>query len=186
MEIYLIRHTTPDIDKGVIYGRLDVDLMETFGEEASVIVAQLPEQIGCVYSSPSTRCLRLAEKISKNVQTDERLRELNFGAWEGARWDDIDRLVLQNWMDDWLHRAPEQGESFTQMAQRVHQFWLQITSGKNSPVVIVSHAGVIRIIHTFVLGKKMEEAFDLKLTYGAVCKIDTERRTLRILSDSGI
>jgi len=33
MEIYLIRHTTPDVAKGICYGQTDLDVANTFEEE---------------------------------------------------------------------------------------------------------------------------------------------------------
>ena len=34
MEVYLVRHTTPEVPKGMIYGQLDVSLNQNFEEEA--------------------------------------------------------------------------------------------------------------------------------------------------------
>ena len=56
-----------------------------------------------VFSSPLTRCVQLAERLSDNVTTDARLLELDFGDWEGKRFDDIDVDVLQQWTDNFVH-----------------------------------------------------------------------------------
>lgn len=37
MKIYLIRHTTPHIEKGICYGQTDLDVAETFNNEAEII-----------------------------------------------------------------------------------------------------------------------------------------------------
>ena len=42
MEIYLIRHTTPLIEKGICYGQTDLDITESFEEEVSMIHPHLP------------------------------------------------------------------------------------------------------------------------------------------------
>ena len=52
MEIYLIRHTTPDVAKGICYGQTDLALTATFPEEAEHVLKQLPPDLDVVYSSP--------------------------------------------------------------------------------------------------------------------------------------
>ena len=42
MEIYLIRHTTPAVEAGTCYGQADLDVIETFEQEASIIKQYLP------------------------------------------------------------------------------------------------------------------------------------------------
>ena len=42
MEIAIIRHTTPDVDKGVCYGHADVLLKDTFAAEFQVMQQMLP------------------------------------------------------------------------------------------------------------------------------------------------
>ena len=44
MEIYLIRHTTPNIEKGICYGQADLDITETFLEEVEAIKPHLPQK----------------------------------------------------------------------------------------------------------------------------------------------
>ena len=83
MEIYLIRHTTPLIAKGLIYGRMNVPLAESFTQEKDLILQQIPADLDKVYSSPSLRCQLLAAEISENYTQNEALYELNFGDWEG-------------------------------------------------------------------------------------------------------
>ena len=38
MEIYLIRHTTPKIEKGICYGQADLNVADSFEEEINVIL----------------------------------------------------------------------------------------------------------------------------------------------------
>ena len=84
MDIYLIRHTKTDTKKGLCYGQSDVPLADSFYDEALQLQQKLPELNGdCkVFSSPLSRCLRLANRFSDTVTTDERLLEMNFGNWE--------------------------------------------------------------------------------------------------------
>ena len=92
MEIYLVRHTTPNIEKGICYGQTDLDIAETFEDEAEKVITNLNNLKGAkVYSSPLIRCKKLAKKINTQVTEDERLKEINFGDWELIKWDDINR-----------------------------------------------------------------------------------------------
>ena len=60
MEIYLIRHTAPDIEKGICYGQTDLELAHTFSVEAREVLKQLPNQFDAVYTSPLKRYKQLA------------------------------------------------------------------------------------------------------------------------------
>ena len=49
MEIYLVRHTTPDVAKGICYGQADIDVTATFLAEAAGhndLLAQLDQLDG--------------------------------------------------------------------------------------------------------------------------------------------
>ena len=89
MEIYLIRHTTPEIEKGVCYGDSDIPLKDTFFLESEKVLNAIPLNFDEVYSSPLQRCKQLAHVISEDITIDNRLKELNFGSWELKKWSDI-------------------------------------------------------------------------------------------------
>ena len=55
--------TTPAVDKGICYGQTDLDVTESFFEEAEMILRALPPGIVAVYSSPLQRCTRLARHL---------------------------------------------------------------------------------------------------------------------------
>src|SRR4028118_1276170 len=83
MEIYLIRHTTPLIEKGICYGQSDIPLADSFESEWEIIRQQLPKEMDCIYTSPLKRCWQLARKLEQHYQvplfTDKRLMEMHFG-----------------------------------------------------------------------------------------------------------
>ena len=62
MEVILIRHTSVDVPPGVCYGQTDVPLKPTFEAEAAVTAENLKAYLPFdhVYTSPLTRCVRLA------------------------------------------------------------------------------------------------------------------------------
>lgn len=171
MEIYLIRHTTPTIVNGFIYGRTDVPLADTFEQEKEVIIKQLPQKIDAVFSSPSSRCTLLANAISENFIIDEDLYELNFGGWEGKTWDTINRDESNYWMNDFVNRCPPKGETMLQMHYRIMVFWNKILKQDYQTAALVTHGGVIRIISAYVNTIPLKNAFSCKVQYGEVIKI---------------
>jgi alpha-ribazole phosphatase len=168
MEIYLIRHTTPSLSPGLIYGRLDVALTDTFPQESEAVKTSLPERFDITYSSPSTRCTLLAQKIDSGFLTDSRLMELDFGDWEGETWDTVNASDLQIWMDDFVHVVVPGGESMQQMSVRVLSFWTELRASSHQKVAIVTHGGVIRLILANLRNISLDKAFDIKVAYGEV------------------
>ena len=67
MEIYLVRHTKPFINKGVCYGQMDIPIDETlFMQSAKTVLDSLPAKVDAIYSSPLIRCSFLAKFIKQN------------------------------------------------------------------------------------------------------------------------
>lgn len=59
MNIYLIRHTSVDVPKGLCYGQSDVPLRPTFEAEAAVTKAKIESiHFDMAYTSPLSRCTR--------------------------------------------------------------------------------------------------------------------------------
>ncbi|WP_159475751.1 alpha-ribazole phosphatase [Dyadobacter sp. 3J3] len=172
MEIYLVRHTTPSLSPGLIYGRLDVALEDTFSAEFETIKTKLPENPDAIYSSPSTRCTVLAQKLNPVFTIDDRLTELNFGDWEGATWDTVNESDLQIWMDDFVNVVVPGGESMRQMSVRVLAFWAELIQTSHKETIIVTHGGVIRLILAHLRNIELANAFDIKVAYGEVVKIN--------------
>jgi alpha-ribazole phosphatase len=123
MELYLIRHTTPEVGKGICYGQSDVPLAESFAAEWEALRGGLPPGVTGVYTSPLSRCRRLAERIAAHyavpLHDDDRLRELDFGRWEMQPWDAIPAPELAAWMNDYVHVACPGGESYNGLMGRV-------------------------------------------------------------------
>ena len=174
MEVYLIRHTTPLIDKGLIYGRLDVPVCEErFETEKESILRQLHVVPDKVYSSPSIRCKRLAELIAKDVQIDERLSEYNFGDWEGKNWNTIDNDETKAWMEDFINVRSPNGETIIEMQNRVLSFWSDLSNIESSvaKIVVITHGGVNRIIKGMIDQIPLKDLFSIKVGYGEIVRI---------------
>ncbi|EIC31560.1 MULTISPECIES: alpha-ribazole phosphatase [Methylomicrobium] len=173
MDIYLIRHTRTATEIGLCYGQTDVALSPGFSEELAALRQKLPASVECcaVYSSPLTRCMQLAETLSPSVIVDDRLLELNFGRWEGRRFDEIEPDLLSRWTGNFVETAPPDGESFTDLCERVGGFWQELLSQPHEQVLIVTHAGAIRALLARVLDLPPANAFQLRIDPGSVHKL---------------
>ncbi|TGK21025.1 histidine phosphatase family protein [Leptospira fluminis] len=194
MEILLIRHTTPEVEPGTCYGWTDLGLPSTFEKEAGELAKILPGRVNSIRTSPLFRCYSLAEFLSKRWEAigkppawkvDPRIRELNFGAWEGKLWEEIPRQETDHWMENYVHRSPPDGETYSDLRDRVSEAWeetlkeghtwekIRKEEGENEEYreAWVSHGGVIRCIASFVLGFPLENAFRASLEYGSLSMI---------------
>jgi alpha-ribazole phosphatase len=172
MEIFLIRHTTPAVDKGSIYGRTDIPLADSFAVEKELIRAKLPEDIDLIFSSPSSRCTLLAHQITDSFKIDDRLMELDFGLWEGQTWETIDRWESERWMEDFINNRPPGGETLQEMKSRVMEFWNELLVSPYRRIGIVTHAGVIRLILTAVNSAPLQSLFNIPVSYGDVIALN--------------
>ncbi|BDD04109.1 alpha-ribazole phosphatase family protein [Aureibacter tunicatorum] len=170
MEIYLIRHTEPDIKKGICYGQTEVPLVSEYKSHIKEVIAKLPEEFDAIISSPWNRCNLLANELTTlKFCTDFRLSELNFGEWEMKFWDDVPK----DWYEDFVNNKCEGGESYNDLRVRVEEIWLEILekNGKDDKVAIVTHASVIRAIVSKVLKINLIDSFNFDISYGSVTKI---------------
>ncbi|MBP0608156.1 MULTISPECIES: alpha-ribazole phosphatase [Burkholderia] len=158
MDVVLIRHPAVGIEPGVCYGRSDVPLAESADGGAQAVrmhLAELsapsPEQ---VRTSPLTRCASVAERLARAFDVpllgDDDWQEMDFGAWEMQRWDDIDRAALDAWAADLMHACAHGGESVARFVARVAR-QADAVAAFDGPQWVVTHAGVIRAFASHVL-----------------------------------
>jgi alpha-ribazole phosphatase len=188
MEIYLVRHTTPAVAKDVCYGQSDIDVTDSFLQEAIIIQQHLPGNIAAVYSSPLQRCTKLAAHLfpTHPVQLKDELKEINCGHWELQRWDDIPQQDIAPWMDDFVNVRIPGGESYIDLFERVSKIFDHIRQ-QIKPSVIVAHGGVIRSILSHITNTALKDSFNVfSLHYGCVIKIIQEQNGFQheVLSNS--
>jgi len=172
MEVYLVRHTETVCEKGVCYGQSDVGLLEPFQSQFDFIKEQIPAD-AVFYSSPLQRCTVLADYLSgSDFETDSRLMEMNFGHWELQTWDSISPETINPWMEDFVNVKVPNGESFVDLHARVIDFISSKSKSDSSkPIVLITHAGVIRSILCHASGLELKDAFQNKVEFGSVIKI---------------
>ena len=148
--IYIIRHGQTDQNKlHMIQGQRDFPLNETGEAQARDARDQLRSRgirFSRVYSSPLMRALRTAEIVTDGVEakTDDRLREIGFGPYEGCCMDNMPEELTFFFKDFRHHPAPEGVEQLPDLVIRLGSFLEDLrselgdTTGEN--VLLSTHA----------------------------------------------
>jgi len=162
--IYLARHGQTVFNRENRFcGQTDSPLTREGIDEAHRNGRALRAHIGDrgalrLVSSPLARALETAGIIRSElgrsvlpIETDPRLREISFGAWEGLTVDEIKSRYADEWQrrlaDKWNH-APPGGESYATVARRVGA-WLDEAQGAQ---LVVTHGAVDRIVRGLYAG----------------------------------
>jgi alpha-ribazole phosphatase len=187
MDVYLVRHTTPDVAVGVCYGQADVGLADSFDAEWLALSPKLEHLANpLVFSSPLQRCAKLAQRAADHFNfspafTDTRLLELNFGDWELEPWRDIPQGIVSEWTDEHVKQAPPNGESYVDLHQRAKAFLYDLAKFQNNKQALVfTHAGVIRALVAEALNLPLREASRVELNYGSVTHITVDAGVTRL------
>jgi broad specificity phosphatase PhoE len=133
-------------------------LNETGRRQARELAARL-DRIDAIYSSDSERARETAEIVAARsgltVTEDQRLREMNFGEWEGLTRHEIDERYangFSRWDACELAHAPG-GESDAAMADRVLEALAEIAERHDGQrVLVVTSGGPIRALQAHVAG----------------------------------
>ena len=174
MKVYIIRHTAPDVPQGTCYGQTDVPLKETFETEARAVKAAIPDiKFDAVYSSPLTRCRRLADFCGYPIpRLDNRIKELNFGRWEMQKYDDIDDPYIKEWFDNFVDAPIPGGESFREMYRRISGFLDELKQKNLENVLIFAHGGVLACARVYAGFCDLRHAFENLTPFGGMIEIE--------------
>jgi len=181
-DIYLIRHTTPAVAKGICYGQTDLDTTASFAEEAAIIRTHLPEGMAAVHSSPLRRCAMLAGHLfpDQSINLHRDLMEIHCGEWEMKGWDELPKEEIDPWMKDFVNIRIPGGESYLDLHDRVSRTFNSIVAAFPAPIAIVAHGGVIRSILSAVTGTPLIDSFKVfALHYGCVIRLYGEPGALQ-------
>lgn len=148
MKLWLVRHARPLVDAGVCYGASDLAADVEHTQASALQLAGLLPAGLMLWTSPLRRCLALAEALQDRrpdlqLRVDERLKEMDFGCWEGRRWDEIPRTAYDEWTTQFGTARFGGRESVNELLQRVAAARAEaLALGQDA--VWVTHAGVLR------------------------------------------
>ncbi len=175
MEVVLIRHAKPEVAAGVCYGSLDLALAQPVTPVPAQIAAALPLPHRIVIS-PAQRARDTAAQLRACMpdppacEVEPRLREMDFGAWEGQRWDAIPRDALDLWAADLMGARPHGGESPAQVMARVGEWADALDVDADERLWVVTHAGPMRMLAAHWLGLTLAQTLQWSLEFGATCR----------------
>lgn len=179
--LILLRHGEPDETvHGRCYGRLDPGLSPRGREQIRRTWQLLDNQpAAAIYSSPSRRAVESANLRAVNMPAaviDDRLCEIDFGAFEGLTYVEISTRYPEKY-EEWMAQPTDMGfpdgESFATMSTRVGDALDQIRRiHAGETVVTVSHGGVNRVALAQALDLDPRHIFRLAQSYACVNVID--------------
>jgi alpha-ribazole phosphatase len=176
-QIDLLRHGEP-VGGRRYRGQTDDPLSDKGWQQMrAAVVDRLDWDV--IYSSPLKRCMEFAQELSGRLalplKTDERLKEIGFGSWEGRTPDDIrrdDPFRLENFWRDPIKNRPDGAETLASFQARVSAVWKEICAAQTGQrVLIVGHAGITRMILSLVLGSPAEHMFRIQVDNAGLSRI---------------
>ena len=172
--IYIIRHPKVYNPNKLCYGQSEMPLEENFTVQFDWIKEQTnPTEATAFFSSPLRRCTKLASFLSdENFAIDNRILDVNFGAWEMKEWAEILPKELEAWQQDFVNYSVKKGECFTDVYERATAFFEEIlVTHEQNNLVVVTHASIIRSFVSYVLDFPLENVYNLQLDYSSITKI---------------
>jgi probable phosphoglycerate mutase len=125
--------------------------------------------------------------LHADVQAEAVLKEIDLGKWEGLSKDEVRHMYPgayeERGQDMAGYRTPK-GESFQDVLDRVLPFakkYLESTS----PTMVVTHAGVIRVLSCWAEQKPIQRLFDFSPAPGSLTVIEQKRKRVKLIQ-SGI
>jgi probable phosphoglycerate mutase len=160
----LIRHGETDWNAtGRWQGNAPVPLNDAGLAQARALATYLaaqPQRIDVLYSSPLPRARQSAQAIADALRlpvlTDERLREVDLGDWQG-----LSRVEVEAWdaerfaayQADWYNMPIPNGESRRDLQARARAAFDDITARHPGGTIgIVSHGGTLGMLIESLLG----------------------------------
>jgi probable phosphoglycerate mutase len=152
MLLYLVRHGQSLFNaERRIQGQTDVAL-SPLGLRQSIALAAAFRSlaIDAIYASPLSRAMQTAEPIAVElhlqIQTDDRLKEINAGVFQGVLWSEIEQHS-PDLAARWIAQDPDfeipGGESRRELGVRGRAAFDAIHAAGHRQAIVVAHGGVL-------------------------------------------
>ena len=196
-EIIIIRHGETEWNKtGRFQGHSDVPLSAEGRAQAAALGRNLAlDHVDAIYASDLTRAMETAAPLAKRfgleVISDPLLRELNFGAWEGRHFNDVNAEnpnAMKNFYTDPEQADIPESEPFPEFQHRVAGRVREIVAQERGKrIVVVSHGASIRILLADILAMPIRSIWHISQLNTAVNKIrfeDDEFAIVTLMNDT--
>ncbi len=132
-----------------------------------------------VLSSPLSRCAAFARELSLRhglpLELEPRFMDLGFGEWEGRTAAELlarDPLLLMRFWQDPFNHAPPGGETLAAFRDRVKgAFDEALARHEGRHVLLVCHAGVIRLLVSHALDMPLDRMFRIDVPSAGISRI---------------
>ena len=178
--IDLLRHG--DVEGGRKYrGQLDDPLSELGWKQLRKTTAN-KQDWQYIITSPLKRCAEFASELvqthSLPLKIEPEFKEVSFGLWEGKTAEELlnseEEKIKEYWGDP-INITPPQGENLLDFEKRILKGWEKLlTEYEGKHILLISHAGVMRIILCHILGMPVTELFKLDVALAKVSRIQVE------------
>ena len=190
--LYLLRHGAIQSGAGGkrYLGRTDLPLSAAGVAQARAWAAFFAAgTLNAICSSDLTRCMETARVIGEAcllpVHAAPAFREIDPGDWDGLRFD----AVKARWPDAFRQRGeniddyrPPGGESFRDLQSRAWSAFETLSRQIRGKTLIVTHAGVIRVLLCRLLVVPLANLFTIEQDYGALTTIEVSPDGCRALA----
>jgi len=134
-----------------LLGHLDVALDELGAAQAQTLAAAVGP-VDRVVSSPLLRTRQTAAVFGTEVETDDRLMELDYGDYDGMALSDVPPELWERWRTD-PDFAPPGGESLVALRVRVTAALDDLSeAARIQTIVVVAHVSPIKAAVAWALG----------------------------------
>jgi len=171
MTLYLLRHGEPLGGKMYRGNSFDDPLTHYGWNQMKSSVANL--SFDTIATSPMKRCSAFADYISKKSKIPysviEDFREIGFGDWQGKTSHQIGEEVVERFKNDPINNPINKAENLYDFQKRVIKNYLEILDNLNpkNKLLIIAHAGVIRVIKSYILKLPIEKMFTMNIKSGS-------------------
>ena len=179
-EILFIRHAETEM-AGTFCGHSDPELNARGQDQVRDLIDRLrDENFATVYTSDLRRAYATGSSLSAAFGVDchvrPALREIDFGRWEGLNWKEIeerDENYARRWSTEYPNLPAPGGESFSDFERRVIgevEFLSTKANAADSPILVVTHAGVLRTVLLRLHGGSDSEAWERTRAYCSIVR----------------
>lgn len=178
IQLVILRHGEIAGFYNTYLGITDAHLSMRGQEQAAEAAACLSKSsFAAVYCSPLKRCQETLEKLNRTekVTLDERIREINFGLWEGKTFSEINEQYpeyVSKWAQCDRQFCFPEGEKISGFRSRISNFANQLYELNSGNILIVSHGGVIRHLICALLNISFDNYLYFKIDYGRFVLLD--------------
>ncbi len=80
-----------------------------------------------------------------------------------------------------MNQAPPNGETFRQLHQRAAEFLAEVNANsRDTPIVVVTHGGVIRALLAEALGLPLMNVFRIQIDYSSVTQLLLDEQGMHV------